>query len=54
MKAAKAAGVKATLVQDKLKVEGRLYGTDELEHLPDNCSPATGCVNETEKNGMLL
>ncbi|KAK2145168.1 hypothetical protein LSH36_697g00015 [Paralvinella palmiformis] len=49
MKAAKAAGMKATLVQDKVKLEGRLYGTDELEHLTDNCNPATGCVKETEQ-----
>jgi ribA/ribD-fused uncharacterized protein len=49
VKAAKAAGMNATLVQNKVKVDGHLYGTDELEHLPDKCNPATGCVKETDQ-----
>ena len=35
MKAAKSAGLKSTLIMDKVKVERIFYSTDQLDELPD-------------------
>ena len=48
MKSARTAGYKATLVLDKVKIDGRLYGTDQLSQLHEKCNPALECVKVTD------
>ena len=47
MKAAIAAGYKSTLKLDKVMIDSRLYGTNQLTQLPSKCDPALQCTKQT-------
>ncbi|KAK2146076.1 hypothetical protein LSH36_633g01002 [Paralvinella palmiformis] len=49
MKAAKAAGLKSTLIMDTVKVEGTIYSTDQLDELPDKCNLSISCQKQNDK-----
>ena len=49
MKAARAGNHKASMVANKVRIEGRLYGVDQMNELPANCKPELGCTKETDK-----
>jgi ribA/ribD-fused uncharacterized protein len=49
MKAAKAAGLKSTLIMDKVKIEGKMYSTDQLNELPDRCNLSISCQKQSDK-----
>jgi ribA/ribD-fused uncharacterized protein len=46
VRAARANGLKATLVANKVKVDGRVYGVDQMKQLPDKCNPEQSCFKE--------
>jgi len=46
MKAARTAGSKATLVLNKVKIDGRLYGIDDICQLPKKFDPAQECMRK--------
>jgi ribA/ribD-fused uncharacterized protein len=48
MRAAQAAGLKATMVMDKVKVDGKLYGVDQLNKLPEKCDLSLGCQKQND------
>ena len=49
MRAAQAAGLKSTMVMDKIKVDGKLYGVDQLNMLPEKCDLSLGCQKENDQ-----
>ncbi len=49
LKAAQAAGLKSTLVMDKVKVDGKLYSCDQLDKLPVSCDLTRGCQKQNDK-----
>ena len=48
-KAARTGNHKASMVANKIKIEGRLYGVDQMNELAANCKPECGCTKETNK-----
>ena len=50
VKAARASGFKATLIANKAKVDGKLYGVQQINMLPANCNPERACVKENDNN----
>jgi hypothetical protein len=49
-KAARAAGKKTILVQNKVKIDGRFYTVDQIYQLPTDCNPSLACVKEDEQS----
>ncbi len=49
LKAAKAAGLKSTMVMDKVKVDGKLYSIDQLDKLPDKCDLSLVCQKQNDE-----
>ena len=47
MKAARLDGKKCMFVADKIRVDGNLYGVNDLTRLPESLSPQSGCIRET-------
>jgi ribA/ribD-fused uncharacterized protein len=48
VKAARASGLKATLIANKVKVDGKLYDVQHINKLPSNCNPERACVKENK------
>ncbi len=48
LKATRAAGLKSTMVYNKIRVEGKLYGVDQLHLLPKQCDLSLGCVKQND------
>ena len=50
LKAARASGAKASMVANKVKIDGRLYSVDQMKEIPCNCNPELACVKENENS----
>ena len=48
LSAAKSSGAKATLVGNKIRVEGKLYSADQIDDLPPEIIPERGCTSENK------
>ena len=48
MAAARTSNLKASFVADKIRVDGRLYGVQDMKRLPTHLSPEIGCTKESD------
>ena len=46
--AAKSKGIKASLVAEKVRINDKFYGVDQIKDLPPDLNPEKGCIHEND------